>query len=148
MEEAAPRLLEIVGEAADLGGKGGAGAAHFAEGALAGKNALGGILPVDAEDFDGRVIEIAGGERDFGEAVRDEGASDFEVVDAEADLLADFAGGEAACRFEGRVVEGEVMVVFGEAEFCAVAAGQTPAPAECGRARLEVGGEILASALS
>ena len=138
LEETAARLLEIVGEAAHFGGEGGARAAHFAERAFAGENALRGILPVDAEDLDGGVVEVARGERDFREAVGDEGAGDFEIVDAEADLLADLAGGEAAGRFERRAVEAEVVIVFGEAEPRTVATGETPAPAQRRRTRLEV----------
>ena len=139
LEEPALGLLQVVGEAAHLGGEGGAGAAHLAERARAHQHALVGVLPVDAPDLDGGIVEEAGGEVVLVEAVGAERAVDLQVVDGEADRVLDLAGGEAGGGGEGGAVEGEVAVVVGEAEPRAVAAGEAPAPGERGGAGVEVG---------
>ena len=114
--EAALGLLQVMREAAHLGGEGGAGAADLAEGAGAHQHALGGVGPVDAPDLDVGVVVEAGGEVVLVEAVGFQRGGDLQVVDGEAERVLDLGGGEAGGGLEGGAVEGEVAVVVGEAE--------------------------------
>jgi hypothetical protein len=137
--EAALGLLQVVREAAHLGGEGEARAAHLAERAGTHQHALVGVGPVDAPDFDGGVIVEARGEVVLAERVGAQRARHLQVVDGQADSILDVGGGEARSGLEGGAVEGEVAIVVGEAEAGAVGARQTPAPGEGGGARVEVG---------
>ena len=140
LEEPALGLLQVVGKTAHLGGEGRAGAAHLADAAGAHQHALGRVLPVDAPDLDGGIVEQAGGEVVLVEAVGAQRALDLQVVDGEADRVLDLGGGEAGGGGEGGGVEGEVAIVVGEAQHaCRRARVSAPAPGERGGAGVEVG---------
>src|SRR5262249_55704335 len=137
--EAALGLLQVVGEAADFGCEGRAGAAYLAEAARAHEDALLRVGPVDAPNLDGGIVEEAGGEVVLVEAVGLEGGGDLQVVDGEAQCVPDLAGREAGGGLEHGAVEGEVAVVIGEAEAAAIVAGDAPAPGEGGGGGVQVG---------
>ena len=102
-------------------------------------NALRGVGPVDAPDLDCRIIEQAGREIVLIEAGGAQRTLHLEIVDGETHRVLDLSGGEAGCSSEGRAFEGEVAVVVGEAEPCAVDAGDAPAPGKRSGAGVEVG---------
>src|SRR5581483_1968580 len=97
------------------------------------------VLPVDAPDLDGGIVEEAGGEIVLVEAVGAQCALHLQVVHGEADSILDLGSGEAGGGGEGGAVEEEVEVVVGEALARAVAPGEPPAPGEGGGAGVEVG---------
>ena len=139
LEQPALGLLQIVGEAAHLGGEGGAGAADLAEGAGAHQHAL----AVSAQLT--RQISMAASSKRPAARSSSLRRSDFRAEETSRlsterpSGVLDLAGGEAGGGLEGGAVEDEVAVVVGEAEGGAVVARHAPAPGERGGAGVEVG---------
>jgi uncharacterized protein (TIGR02217 family) len=86
----------------------------------------------------GRIVEQAGDEVVFAQAVGGDRALHVERIDIEPHGPGDLCAGEAARRFESGGVEHETAVVIGEAEIHPVVARDAPAPAEHRDARVEM----------
>src|SRR5690606_4408788 len=83
--------------------------------------------PIDAKNLDAGIVINAGREIRLGKTVGSHCARDFQIVDAEANRVADLARGHSGGGLEQGVVEFDIAVVIGEALPYAVAACQPPA---------------------
>lgn len=123
------RLVEAVGETAQLGAKGPARPGYVADLAQGEKHMLFRSLPVDEVKLHSRSVETAGGKIFFRNRLAGKTACHFTRAGAEPGFAVIIAGRKTAGGQKGRAGEEKRLVMIGEADFGAILQRHFPAMA-------------------